>query len=26
MLCGRCIDVCPTDALSIGPAVPFPKP
>ncbi|MDK7724651.1 4Fe-4S binding protein [Slackia exigua] len=26
MLCGRCVDVCPTDALSIGPAVPFPKP
>lgn len=25
MLCGKCVDVCPTAALSIGPAAPFPK-
>lgn len=25
MLCGKCVDVCPTHALSIGPASPFPK-
>ena len=25
MLCGECVDVCPTRALSIGPASPFPK-
>lgn len=25
MLCGKCVDLCPTDALSIGFAVPFPK-
>ncbi|MBQ9068248.1 MAG: 4Fe-4S binding protein [Eggerthellaceae bacterium] len=25
MLCGKCVEVCPTAALSIGPASPFPK-
>ncbi len=25
MLCGKCVDVCPTQALSLGPAAPFPK-
>lgn len=25
MLCGKCVDACPTAALSIGPAAPFPK-
>ena len=25
MLCGACVDVCATRALSIGPASPFPK-
>lgn len=25
MLCGECVDVCPTKALSIGPANPFSK-
>ena len=25
MLCGECVDACPTHALSIGPASPFPK-
>lgn len=25
MLCGECVDVCPTKALSIGFASPFPK-
>lgn len=25
MLCGKCIDTCPTRALSLGPALPFPK-
>ena len=25
MLCGECVDACPTRALSIRPAAPFPK-